>query len=74
MMVMGDFNVSPVYTSTSSLSSVILQKLAGENGFSFDYADHLLMVDNFLQMFEIGDQITRLPKDIIDANNQRKGQ
>lgn len=39
-----------------------IQKLAEEQGCRFDYTNHLLMVDNFLPVFEIGSQIEKLPK------------
>jgi len=38
-----------------------LQRRAGENGCRFDYVNHLLMLDNFLPIFEIGAQIKKLP-------------
>lgn len=39
-----------------------IQKLAEKQGYRFDYANHLLMVDNFLPVFEIGSEIEKLPK------------
>ncbi|MEZ7892666.1 MAG: EFR1 family ferrodoxin [Candidatus Wallbacteria bacterium] len=39
-----------------------LQNLAKAKGFCFDYANSLLMVDNYLPMFEINKQIARLPE------------
>jgi ferredoxin len=39
-----------------------LQKNAEKRGFRFDYLNGLLMVDNFLPVFEIDAQITKLPK------------
>ena len=57
-----------------------LQKQARENGYRFDYANHLLMADNFLPISEAGKQIKSLPKKKIeeraskiasDINNRR---
>lgn len=38
------------------------QKLAKERGNRFDYAEHLLMVDNYLPMFYIDKEIEKLPQ------------
>ena len=48
-----------------------VQKLALKNGYRFDYAGGLLMLDNFLPTFEIGKEITNLPKKRIEENLSR---
>jgi ferredoxin len=44
-----------------------LQKNAEKRGFRFDYLNGLLMVDNFLPVFEIDAQIVKLPKKKTEA-------
>ena len=57
-----------------------LQRRAVKNGCRFDYANQLLMVDNFLHLFEMGVQIKKLPgkkveektvEIVNDINNRR---
>jgi len=43
-----------------------VQKLARKNAYRFDYADSLLMVDNCIPIFEIGEQIAKLPEKKTD--------
>jgi len=43
-----------------------LQKQARKNGCRFDYANHLLMADNFLPISETGKQIKNLPKKKVE--------
>ncbi len=50
------------YGNDPGATMLNLQKKAKERGFRFDYTVALLMVDNFLPVFEIGDQIAKLPK------------
>ena len=47
------------------------QKLAKQNGYKIDYAESLLMVDNYLSGFEINKQIEKLPKKNPDGNLAR---
>lgn len=48
-----------------------VQKLAKKNGYRFDYAENLLMVDNFLPTFEIEKQIAKLPEKKTEENTAR---
>lgn len=45
------------YGNMPSAAMYRLQNLARENGFSFDYLNHILMVDNFLPVFSIEEPI-----------------
>jgi Pyruvate/2-oxoacid:ferredoxin oxidoreductase delta subunit len=60
-----------------------VQKQAKKKGYRFDYLNSLLMVDNFLPVFEIDAQIAKLPKKnteeltvkiVDDIKNRRKKQ
>lgn len=44
-----------------------VQSRASKQGWSFDYTATLLMVDNYLPLFEIDDQIAKLPSKGTDA-------
>jgi len=46
----------------------LVQKRAVKNGYGFDYANSLLMVDNFLPIFEIGKQVDKLPQKNVEAS------
>jgi ferredoxin len=48
-----------------------IQKQAMKYGYNFDYTNHLLMVDNYLPMFEIGKQIEMLPQKKTEEMTQR---
>lgn len=48
-----------------------VQKLAKRHGYRFDYAESLLMVDNYLPGFDINDQIAKLPRKRVDENLAR---
>ena len=48
-----------------------LQKLAAKNNQHFDYAASLLMVDNYLPLFDLNKQIAKLPKKDIEGNLSR---
>lgn len=48
-----------------------VQKLAKQHGYRFDYAESLLMVDNYLPGFDINDQIAKLPGKRVDENLAR---
>lgn len=39
-----------------------LQNLSKEQGYQFDYLNSIVMVDNFLPVFEIGEEIKKLPE------------
>ena len=45
-----------------------LQKHAEKNGYRFNYTNHILMVDNFVNIFEIGAEIAKIPSKKIDEN------
>lgn len=47
------------------------QKLAKQNGYTIDYAESLLMVDNYLPGFDIKDEIAKLPKKNSSENLAR---
>jgi len=48
-----------------------VQKLARQHGYKFDYAESLLMVDNYLPGFDISNQTAKLPKKRVDENLAR---
>jgi len=50
------------YGSLPGAAMLNLQKRALKNGYRFDYANHLLMLDNYLPVFEMGAQVKKLPK------------
>jgi uncharacterized Fe-S center protein len=56
------------YGNMSGAAMMNLQKQAIKNGYRFDYANHLLMVDNFLPIFEMETQRKKLPKKNVDEN------
>lgn len=56
------------YGNMLSAAMYRLQNLARENGFSFDYLNHILMVDNFLPVFSIEKEIEKIPQKKIDEN------
>jgi MinD superfamily P-loop ATPase containing an inserted ferredoxin domain len=45
-----------------------LTRYAAEHGITFDYMNTLLMVDNYLPNFEIGDQMAKLPQKNTENN------
>ena len=45
-----------------------VQKLARKNGYRFDYANHLLMADNYLPMFEMGAELKKLPAKQVETH------
>ena len=47
------------------------QKLAMQNGYKIDYAESLLMVDNYLPGFDMDKEIEKLPKKNPDGNLTR---
>jgi ferredoxin len=50
------------YGNLPGAAMLNVQKIAQENGNRFDYAEHLLMVDNYLPMFDIDREIEKLPQ------------
>jgi Pyruvate/2-oxoacid:ferredoxin oxidoreductase delta subunit len=48
-----------------------VQRLAAKQGNRFDYAESLLMVDNYLPGFEMDSQIAKLPEKQVDENLTR---
>ena len=68
------------YGSLPGAAMLNLQKRARKNGCRFDYANHLLMLDNYLPVFEMGAQVKKLPnkkveektaKIVNDVNNRK---
>jgi len=68
------------YGNTPGAAMFQLQKRVVKNGCRFDYVNQLLMVDNFLPIFEMGAQVKKLPgkkveektaKIVEDINNRR---
>lgn len=43
-----------------------VQKLAQKQGYRFDYANAILMLDNFLPVFEVGAEIQKMPKKRVE--------
>lgn len=71
------------YGNTPGAAMLNVQKMAEERGNRFDYAEHLLMVDNYLPMFDIDKEIKKLPQKhteeaisriVDDINNRRQKQ
>jgi hypothetical protein len=50
------------YGNLSGAAMLNFQKQAGKLGHSFDYVNDLLMLDNYLPMFETGNEMEKLPK------------
>lgn len=48
-----------------------VQKIAKISGYQFDYIDTILMVDNYLPLFDINSQIEKIPNKKIDENIER---
>jgi ferredoxin len=48
-----------------------VQKLAEKNGNHFDYVNDLLMLDNFLPVFEVGAEIEKLPQKKIEKMTEK---
>jgi len=59
------------YGNSGGSSLFSLQKQAQKNGYSFDYLDEILMVDNCLPIFEIGAEIAKIPQKKTDENTTR---
>jgi len=56
------------YGNMPGAAMMNLQRQAVKNGYRFDYANHLLMVDNFLPIFEMDAQRKKLPKKNVEEN------
>ena len=50
------------YGNMPGAAMVNLQKQAQKNGYRFDYASHLLTLDNFLPFFDMDVEIKKMPK------------
>ena len=48
-----------------------LQKQALKNGYSFSYTNQILMLDNFLNMFEMEEQLAKLPNKKVDEHMEK---
>lgn len=48
-----------------------VQKLAEKNGYHFNYANELFMLDNFLPVFEVGTEIKKLPKKKVEEMTEK---
>ncbi|MCL2217202.1 MAG: EFR1 family ferrodoxin [Defluviitaleaceae bacterium] len=59
------------YGNSGGSSLLSLQKQARKNGYSFDYLDQILMVDNCLPIFEIGAEIAKIPHKKTEENLER---
>ena len=56
------------YGNIAGASMLNVQKLAKQYGNQFDYANSLLMVDNYLPLYDVNDQIAKLPQKKIEEN------
>ena len=59
------------YGNLPGAAMMNVQKFAIKHGQRFDYAESLLMVDNYLPGFDINDQIAKLPAKQVDDNLAR---
>jgi len=59
------------YGNMPSAAMYRLQNLARKNGFSFDYLNQILMVDNFLPVFSIEKEIEKIPQKKISENMEQ---
>jgi len=50
------------YGNNAGSTMFNLQRQAQKKGYQFDYVDSILMVDNYLPIFEIGAEIAKLPE------------
>ncbi len=56
------------YGNLPGAAMVDVQKFAKNHGQHFDYAESLLMVDNYLPGFDMNDQIAKLPEKHVDES------
>lgn len=56
------------YGNISSAAMYRLQNLAKANGYCFDYLNQILMVDNYLPVFNMEKEIEKIPKKKIPEN------
>ena len=59
------------YGNKPGAAMVNLEKLVHNRGIKFDYMNQLLMVDNFLPVFDIAKQIQKLPEKKTEENLQK---
>jgi len=59
------------YGNSAGSAMRTLQKQAQKNGYSYNYLDSVLMVDNCLPIFEIGAEIAKIPQKKTDENITR---
>ncbi len=59
------------YGNLPGAAMMDVQKYAKQHGKHFDYAESLLMVDNYLPGFDMDDQIAKLPGKRVDENLSR---
>ena len=59
------------YGNIPGAAMLNLQRRAEKNGWRFDYANQILMVDNFLPIFEMGTQIEKLPGKKVEEKTAR---
>ena len=59
------------YGNMPGATMMNLQKRATQKGYRFDYTNHLLMLDNFLPIFEIGKQLDKLPKKKVKEHTEK---
>jgi ferredoxin len=59
------------YGNLPGAAMLAVQNFAKKHGKHFDYAESLLMVDNYLPGFDMNDQIARLPEKHVEENLSR---
>ena len=59
------------YGNMPGAAMVNVQKQAQRNGYRFDYANHLLMVDNFLPIFEMDAEAKKLPAKKVEEKTAK---
>jgi ferredoxin len=59
------------YGNMPGATMMNLQKRAEKKGYRFDYTNHLLMLDNFLPLFEVGKELDKLPNKKVDEHTAK---
>jgi ferredoxin len=59
------------YGNRDSASLDVMAKTAAKSGIRFDYLNSIKMVDNYLPMFEIGEQIAKIPGKNIEGTLEK---
>jgi len=59
------------YGNIAGATMAMVQKLAKQKGYQFDYTDILCMLDNYIPMYEVGAEIKKLPKKNVEENTAR---